>query len=168
MKLHLLSWEVITRPKPHGDLGIQKVELKNKAWHSGLAWRLFHKPDSLCANTLIAKYYVQRGTLRKPNSRTWQCILEGWDICNKASRWVVNNGNRVSFLINSWIPNIGSIDSIICGLKQLGEQNLKVLSMFINGNWSFNSFSFPLPDQLSTTITYFIANISPMKEDKLF
>lgn len=36
-KMYLVGWEIITKPKSKGRLGIQKAKCKNRALHVGLA-----------------------------------------------------------------------------------------------------------------------------------
>lgn len=100
-KMHMLSWDVITRSKPHGGLDIQKTKMKNRACHSCLTWRIFHKPDVLWAKMLIAKHYKPHTIRRKSSSKTWQYIIDGWRICNKDSVWSFNKGNILNFFVDS-------------------------------------------------------------------
>lgn len=54
-KLHLVSWDKLTKPKSYGGLGLHKAEHRNKAMHANLAWRLFKNTSSLWGRVLISK-----------------------------------------------------------------------------------------------------------------
>jgi len=59
-KLHLVSWDTITKHKYKGGLGMHKAEVKNSAMHASLAWRLFKNHKTPWANVLISKYYTPK------------------------------------------------------------------------------------------------------------
>ncbi|KAG5614977.1 hypothetical protein H5410_014801 [Solanum commersonii] len=81
-KLHLLNWDIVTRPKGEGGLGIQKCKLKNDALLSKLAWRIYKNPTTLWAALLINKYTrnTNLNTIDKhliTISSTWKNIMLG-------------------------------------------------------------------------------------------
>ncbi|KAH0736458.1 hypothetical protein KY285_012165 [Solanum tuberosum] len=90
-KMHLVSWDTNASLKADGGLGLQKSELKNKALHVSLAWRLIDQPNSLWGQILISKYSKHVTNWRKrPISRTWKCIMGGWKDTKAELRWIVN------------------------------------------------------------------------------
>ncbi|OIT27394.1 hypothetical protein A4A49_55985, partial [Nicotiana attenuata] len=66
-------------------------------------------------------------------------------ICNKASRWVVHKGNRVSFLDNTWIPNQPAIRQMIEGPLTQNDLEAKVSSIHNTGNWDTSAVSINIP-----------------------
>lgn len=58
-KLHLFSWEKISTTKKIRGLGLQKGELRNKAAHAILSWRMYHNTQSPWAKILYHKYCRQ-------------------------------------------------------------------------------------------------------------
>nr|XP_016507519.1 PREDICTED: uncharacterized protein LOC107825207 [Nicotiana tabacum] len=120
-KLHLIKWEVVTKTKAEGGLGLQKASTKNKASLTNLAWRTYKNTNSLWARVLIHKHCNMSRPVRAfrhpkhLKSPTWKGILKGWEICSKASRWVVHKENMVSFLNDTWIANQPAIRQMIRG-----------------------------------------------------
>lgn len=73
-RLHLISWEIITKRKVEGELGLQQAQLKNMALLSKLAWRAFSNPCTLWAVSLLSKYnsgYLNNTTKAK---NTHNCL----------------------------------------------------------------------------------------------
>ncbi|KAH0778498.1 hypothetical protein KY290_004925 [Solanum tuberosum] len=74
-KIHLLNWDTITNNKNMGGLGIQKIEIKNRAILSSLAWRIIQNPDKLWSKVLMSKYHKPNTSSSYPVvSRTWKNI----------------------------------------------------------------------------------------------
>ena len=69
------------RTKNEGALGFQDIPAFNLAMLSKQAWRLWERPEYLCARILRAKYYNNSTVLdAKPKaamSYTWRSILKG-------------------------------------------------------------------------------------------
>lgn len=147
--MHLVGWDTITKPKNQGGQGIQKVECKNKAIHSGLAWRVFHNTSTPWAKTLIAKHCNWgHPPHQKAKSSTWQCILKGWDTCRKAIRCVVHKGDRVSFINDSWIPNYPPIRNMIEGPLSQTDLSAKVATIYNNRVWDTYFISLSTPPNI--------------------
>lgn len=54
--MHLLSWDLVTKPKEQGGLEIHKMATENKAILSGLAWRVLQGPSATWKFVLQNKY----------------------------------------------------------------------------------------------------------------
>ncbi|OIT30140.1 putative ribonuclease h protein, partial [Nicotiana attenuata] len=172
-KMHMIKWEVVTKTKAQGGLGIQKASFKNKAALASLAWRAYTNTNSLWARVLIHK----NCNLHRPanagrhhvsnKSPTWRAMLSGWETCSKASRWIVNKGNRVSFFNDPWIPYQPAIRHLIEGPLTNRDLLAKVNSIHNGGAWDTSSLSFDLPPHILNIITsVFIPSVTT-KEDTL-
>ena len=69
-KLHMVSWEKITKPKEKGGLEIQAAKPKYLALLAKLNWRFNVERDKDWVKVLAHKY-------RNPN-RTRSCVWMGW------------------------------------------------------------------------------------------
>ncbi|OIT40453.1 hypothetical protein A4A49_56961, partial [Nicotiana attenuata] len=69
----------------------------------------------------------------------------GWETCSKASRWVVNRGNRVNFFNDTWIPNQPALRQLIQGPQTQNDLNIKVESIHNMGTWDTSILSFDSP-----------------------
>lgn len=58
----MLIWNTIILTKQECGMGIQSVDLKQKALHSILAWIKFQKPNSLWGRILLKEYHNPQGT----------------------------------------------------------------------------------------------------------
>lgn len=56
-RAHLVRWDLITKPKENGGLGIDKIKITNEALLAKWIWRFFEEPDSLWRNVIKAKYH---------------------------------------------------------------------------------------------------------------
>lgn len=73
-KLHLVNWDLVTRTKGEGGLGLRKDRSKNLTLLASLAWRLANNPTNLWEITLLQKYS------HKPSEKgsfIWKNIIKG-------------------------------------------------------------------------------------------
>jgi hypothetical protein len=71
-------------------------------------WRIWDKPESLCAQILKAKYFANTTILEaKPKSGmsyTWRSILRGLEIMKLGMIWRVGDGRNLKIWSEPWIP----------------------------------------------------------------
>ena len=71
-------------------------------------WRLILNPNSLVAKIYKARYYphgdVFRAKLGSNPSYAWRSILNGLEVVNRGTRWLVGNGNRIHIWEDKWLP----------------------------------------------------------------
>jgi hypothetical protein len=107
-KMHLVSWEKVCRPKGEGGLGIYASKPRNKALLAKLNWRLHDEKESWWARTLTAKYCPNGITssplpIHRGGSSNWRGLKLGHEVFRNGLRWVVNNGQHVSFWNDKWV-----------------------------------------------------------------
>lgn len=76
-----MAWEVVSRSKEKGGLGIRNLKKKNMALLGKWLWRFPMEQNSLWAKDIISKYGLQangwdsnlvtRGSFRNPSLRGW-------------------------------------------------------------------------------------------------
>lgn len=80
-KVQPVPWQTMIKPKCYGGMGFKDLLLFNKALLAHQAWRFIHRPDSLCARVLKAKYYPHGALLdtmfAADASPTWRAIKYG-------------------------------------------------------------------------------------------
>ncbi|OIT27443.1 putative ribonuclease h protein, partial [Nicotiana attenuata] len=172
-KIHMIRWEVVTKAKVEGGLGIQKASVKNKAALASLAWGAYTNTNTLCARVLIHKNCNMsrpanagryHGSSKSP---TWRAMLSGWETCTKASRWIVNKGNRVNFFNDTWIPNQPANRHLVEGPLTQSDLLVKVDSIYNRGAWDTSSLSFDLPPHIHNSIKLVFIPSVTTKEDTL-
>ena len=71
-------------------------------------WRLWDKPDSLCARILKAKYYPTTSIFEaKPKngmSYSWRSILRGLEVMKLDIIWRIGDGRDIKIWSDPWIP----------------------------------------------------------------
>jgi hypothetical protein len=71
-------------------------------------WRLWDRPESLCAKILKAKYYANTSVLEAKPKRgmlySWRSILRGLEVMKLGMIWRVGDGRNLKIWTDSWIP----------------------------------------------------------------
>ena len=151
-KVHKVCWDVVTKNKDCGGLGIRSMRQVNTAFMMKLGWRLITKQGSLWSRILRSKYCNGRCDLdmfqeRSNSSNAWRGILDGVPLLRHGIRVEIGNGKHTSF----WHHN--------CALnKPLGllatspippsSIDLTVSDCWdVNHGWKWELFSDLLPEE---------------------
>lgn len=107
-KCNLVAWDVVTRDKEHGGLGIKKLEHMNLAFLAKLGWRLINEDESTWAKIMRAKYTNDNPDpntwLPKSHSSiAWKGILKTIPILKKGQRKLIRNGRETRFWLDIWV-----------------------------------------------------------------
>ena len=103
-KLHLIKWEIISRPKDEGGLGIKNSKCRNKALLAKRAWDFILGSKETWANILWHKYTPIRLSSGHPSS-IWKCLRHTKDICEKGKGWLIRNGKIINFWHDNWLES---------------------------------------------------------------
>ncbi|KAK4737231.1 hypothetical protein R3W88_000928 [Solanum pinnatisectum] len=57
----------------------------------------------------------------------------GWEKCKEGLTWIVGNGKRTDFWLDSWIPNTPPLRTLVSGPLPCDELNRLVSSTLKNG-----------------------------------
>lgn len=128
-KLHLVSWDTITKSTKEGGLGIHKSYERNLAFLGKLAWRLKSEPNLLWAKICLANYPLvsfKKSTIGKG-------LLRGQKIVDLGSKVVIHSGNNTNFWHDVWIDS-GPVRNLIQGPLFHGDEHRSVSSFLREGN----------------------------------
>jgi hypothetical protein len=107
---------MLQRDKKDGGLGFRDIHAFNLAMLAKQCWRLWSRPESLCAKILKAKYCANSLVLEaKPKrgmSYTWRSILRGLEVMKMGMIWRVGDGRNLKIWSDPWIPRELSIRPI--------------------------------------------------------
>ncbi|CAN1157552.1 Putative ribonuclease H protein At1g65750 [Linum perenne] len=109
-KTHLLSWDVICRPKSQGGLGLKKARELNDAYMMKMGWLLLQAPGKLWVQVLTSKYLKntdQGLTLRRSTggSSLWRGIRRNWSEMAEACQHSIRNGKSTLFWQHRWLDS---------------------------------------------------------------
>ncbi|KAJ0940005.1 hypothetical protein HanRHA438_Chr02g0067751 [Helianthus annuus] len=95
-KMNWVAWDVVTRPKKFGGLGISKLKLVNEALLSKWIWRFKNDVNSLLSKVVAACH---------GNSRSWSVLpsnasISGtWKNIVRLENKLLVNGQKINNLI---------------------------------------------------------------------
>ena len=105
--VHLINWDMLTKPKVYGDLGITDSKTTNDAFLMNQAWGIWRNPHSLLAKFLSQKHYRTTDFLQAishTGSHSWKALLRGRDLLQGGLRWVIRNSRDINFWTDHWLP----------------------------------------------------------------
>ncbi|XP_075508178.1 uncharacterized protein LOC142545090 [Primulina tabacum] len=149
-KCHLVKWEVVTKPKSMGGLGIRRMQQMNLAFMTKLGWRLMNDKNSLWAQVLKEKYMhktnISKGIQAKQGaSKTWQDISKAMQTLEQGKRSVVRNGKSTSFWMDKWLEN-EPLNSYLLKDIEAKERNKSVFDYWIRGEgWNWGDLGGKIP-----------------------
>lgn len=109
-RIHLVSWEVLCKPKEEGDFGLRKAESMNKAMMAKLCWRLLTQGEDMWAMIVRRKYGLNdTGPLvfkhKQRASLTWRGLEWASDLLLKGLRWRAVDGRRIRLWEDTWLDD---------------------------------------------------------------
>uniref|UniRef100_A0A2N9G3W3 CCHC-type domain-containing protein n=1 Tax=Fagus sylvatica TaxID=28930 RepID=A0A2N9G3W3_FAGSY len=149
-KMHMVSWDKICRPRDLGGLGLYSTKARNLALLAKLNWRVMEDPNSLWAKTLIAKYYPngimdERLGTHRSGSSNWKGMKNGHEVFRKGLRWVVSNGQEISFWHDLWVGD-RPLRSLVHGPLSSWEDSLRVCDVVEGVSmWNLSTLSLDIP-----------------------
>ena len=171
-KMHMVGWKKVCRPKKEGGLGLSCAKPRNVALLAKFNWRLIQEKDSPWVRTILAKYFpngfVNSQTMvRRSGSNNWRGLKLGFDVFRAGLRWVIHNGQCVSFWHDRWIGD-APLRSLVHGPLSLSESLLRVCDVVGSGSvWTLAGLSLLLPTPVVEAIrATYVCSLSP-KEDCL-
>uniref|UniRef100_A0A2N9FE83 CCHC-type domain-containing protein n=1 Tax=Fagus sylvatica TaxID=28930 RepID=A0A2N9FE83_FAGSY len=156
-KMHMVGWDKICRAKSLGGLGLYACKPRNVAMLAKLNWRLLQEKDALWARTILAKYSPNGvmeidKRLNRCGSSTWRGIKKGHEVFRKGLRWVVRNGQGVSFWHDKWVGE-NPLRDVIQGPLPSNEDSIRVCDVVEGvGNWDLSRLSMIIPKPICDSI----------------
>jgi ribonuclease HI len=169
-KMHLVGWDKVCRPKREGGLGLYATKPKNKALLAKLNWRLHDEKDSWWARTLTAKYCPNGITssplpIHRGGSSNWRGLKLGHEVFRNGLRWIVSNGQHVSFWNDKWVGD-HILREVIHGPLSLEESSFRICDL-IEGTsfWDFSKLSIGLPPPICAQIkSIYLCTLSHLED----
>ncbi|RVW46826.1 Transposon TX1 uncharacterized 149 kDa protein [Vitis vinifera] len=115
---HLVSWDVVCKPKSRGGLGFGKISVRNVALLGKWLWRYPREGSALWHQVILSIYgshsngWDVNNIVRWSHRCPWKAIALVFQEFSKFTRFVVGDGNRIRFWedlwrgINLWESNI--------------------------------------------------------------
>ncbi|RVW47665.1 Protein PIR [Vitis vinifera] len=105
---HLVSWEVVCKPKAIGGLGFGKIVLRNVALLGKWLWR-YPREGSTLWHKVISSIYGSHSNgwdantiVRWSHCCPWKTITQVFQEFSKFTRFVVGNGDKIRFWEDLW------------------------------------------------------------------
>ncbi|KAL0014133.1 hypothetical protein SO802_001202 [Lithocarpus litseifolius] len=170
-KLHLISWEKVTKSKEEGGLGIQAAKPKNTALLAKLNWRFNSEKSSLWVRVLSKKYHKQRRVYRIPTrpslcSSNWTALKKGNEIFNKGTKWVPGRDSSLSLWFDKWMDK-GTLRGLISGPLNKDEENIKLKDVVGYVGWNLEHISFSFPASILLEMKATPLSFSGSEDDRL-
>ncbi|RVW74669.1 putative ribonuclease H protein [Vitis vinifera] len=132
-KIHLINWEVVCIQKEKGGLGIQKINLLNKALLGKWIWRFSFEKEILWKKVIGVKYGHEVFGWRTNEARgtfgvgVWKEILKEANWCWDNIGFKVGEGIKVNFWTNQW-----------CGIEALSQTFPQLFALAVHRNATVN------------------------------
>ena len=105
---HLVSWDVVCKPKAIGGLGFGKIALRNVALLGKCLWR-YPREGSALWHKVISSIYGSHSNgwdantiVRWSHRCPWKAITQVFQEFSKFTRFAVGNGDRIRFWEDLW------------------------------------------------------------------
>ncbi|CAL1397044.1 unnamed protein product [Linum trigynum] len=172
-KMHLVSWDVMTRPKPLGGVGIRPTRQANLALLAKNGWRLLKDKECLWTQIMRAKYGRQRQGLEvirpsQGSSFTWASIAKTASLIKQGCAWNIKNGKRTNFWLDIWVSQVPLRDLAIDGIP-MDLEGKKVAEMVRDdGTWKTELFEHLLPSEITQKILSTMVDTLSQEDDDIF
>ncbi|PRQ37815.1 putative RNA-directed DNA polymerase [Rosa chinensis] len=170
-KTHLVSWELVCRPKEFGGLGIKCTKDMNQAMLAKIGWRMFQGDKGLWSDVLHHKYVKQVDFLHPQYScptrcsSTWRGVIFGSKLLHKGLSWRIGDGSSVNFWTDTWFH--GKPLTLTFAPSSIPNFHAKVKDFWNEHGWNMDLLRSVLPDDLISQIVKIPAGYSGCGSDKL-
>ncbi|MCH79274.1 putative non-LTR retroelement reverse transcriptase [Trifolium medium] len=152
-KYHAVRWDVVTKPKVFGGLGIRRLVHMNKACLMKLGWAIRSGKNALWIDVVKGKYDRQNSNFETPlvraqDSSLWKSLYDALHSFHMYEFWVLGNGNSVNAWSDKWLVHGKSIEEMGFVIPD-ALQNWKVKDLVdTNGFWNLEILSTWLPHNI--------------------
>lgn len=152
-KCNLVKWEVVTKPKSKGGLGIKKLTHMNLAFMTKLGWRFLEEQDTFWVKILRNKYMQGQHPTHNPifkqgASSAWQGINKAVEVLEQGRRRVARNGRNTTFWHDKWLFNF-PISNMIDEHMDANDDHKKVADYWKAGHgWNWRALHGKLPEEV--------------------
>lgn len=109
-KCHLVRWDLVTRSKDEGGLGIRTSRDMNLAFLGKMGWRVLKEKDRLWTEVLRQKYAngstcIDSLTAKKGSSNLWRGITTALPLIKEGIRYHIQSGRQARFWEDYWLDD---------------------------------------------------------------
>lgn len=171
-KCHLVKWDVITKSKAYGGLGIRKLEPMNRAFLAKLGWRIIQNDDSLWVRIFKAKYAITSAdcTTWRPKlnmSNAWKDILKSVPLLVNGSKRNVRNGRDTSFWQEKWLGD-NPLNQLALGSLSTSDLDRTVASYWDRERgWDWGALNSLLPEGILEQLAAYSLSDDPDSSDSI-
>ncbi|KAJ6420916.1 hypothetical protein OIU84_028322 [Salix udensis] len=157
---NLINWNMVTRPRINGGLGVRETRFWNISLLGKLIWHLLNSPGKLWVQMLHKKYVknqvlVQIQNYSNSSSYCWKSIIRALQHLREGFMIRLGTGD-VSIWYDKWLEfgklasilpvvNISDTDMLVKDLWDYGQWNLESLSTVIPNDIRFGILAVPIP-----------------------
>ena len=108
-RYHMAKWEMISRPKDQGGVGIINTRIMNDCLLVKWIWKIFSEPDDLWFKIIKAKYLGDGSffdSKTKGSSQFWKGLHKVKHLFKWGAIFRVRNGNFCRFWQDCWVQNV--------------------------------------------------------------
>jgi len=117
-KPHLVAWDIVTKEKTCGGLGIRSMRQLNSAFLMKLGWRLHSEPSALWVRLIKEKYMRGNDLFHRMGqhhfrTNAWRGIMETMESTEKGLGMALGDGRNTAFWEHRWLDGRRLVDHAI-------------------------------------------------------
>jgi len=137
-RYHMAKWEMVSRPKDQGGLGIINTKIMNESLLVKWIWKIHLQPDDLWYKILKAKYLGDNGFFDSTGaggSQFWKGLHKVKHLFKWGASFTIGNGKLCRFWEDCWLHEV-PLKILYGDLYQLvRDPNVFVNECWNNGSW---------------------------------
>jgi hypothetical protein len=134
-------------PKTFGGMGFHDLICFNKALLAKQVWQMWSMPDSLIAQIIKYKYFLEcsilEATIRYKPSFAWRSIQSACELFKEGLVWRIGNGKKAKVWKDKWVPK--SFSGKVFSAPRILDPNATMCELFDVSGSGWNQW---LLDQL--------------------
>ncbi|KAF9667295.1 hypothetical protein SADUNF_Sadunf15G0007900 [Salix dunnii] len=147
---NLINWNMVTRPRINGGLGVRETRFGNISLLGKLIWHLLNSPGKLWVQMLHKKYVknqllVQIQNYPNSSSYCWKSIIRALQHLRGGFMIRLSTGD-VSIWYNKWLE-LGRLASIL-PVVNISDTDMLVKDLWDDGQWNLESLSTVIPNDI--------------------
>ncbi|XP_058784072.1 uncharacterized protein LOC131658836 [Vicia villosa] len=125
---HAINWDIITRDKTDGGLGLRDLGLMNQACILKMGSKVINQDPDLCCSVLRGKYkttnMLDNMQYKQTDSHVWKAITRNLPKLKEYGQWMIGDGTSISAWNDNWVEPGKSIRDYnlnipmeLCGMR---------------------------------------------------
>jgi len=137
-RYHMAKWEMVSRPKDQGGLGIINTRLMNDCLLVKWIWKILLEPDELWFKLLKAKYMSNSNffsSKSRGSSQFWQGLHKVKSLFKWGAIFSIGNGKNCLFWHDCWLHSVPLKIYYEDLYKMVRYPNCSVADCWVNQDW---------------------------------